>query len=305
MYKGKALNSNSTIGIISPASPDDREFIDKKISEFEKLGFNTVLGTHLYDRYGHLSGNDKDRAQDLIDMFLDKNIDGIVCFRGGYGSIRTVPYIDENIIKSNPKFFCGFSDITLLLNYFAKLGLITFHGPMINSDFNDELTHKFFLDISSYNKCRFTYKLNDFKDISIINPDDFSGNIVGGNLAVICSSIGTPYEISTKNSILLLEEVNECPYAIDRMLTQLIYSGKLNKCNGIIIGHLAGCELSNYNRSLTPSQVIYDRLAPLNIPIIKGFPFGHSYPNITIPIGCKARFCYKDMTLQINEKFLS
>lgn len=304
MLKGKSINTDSTIGIIAPASPEDKDIINEKIELFKNIGFKIKLGKHLYNKYGHLAGNDFDRASDIIDMFLDKDVDGIICFRGGYGSIRTLKYINKNIIKNNPKFFCGFSDITILLNYFASLGLITFHGPMINSNFADEKTLEYLLKIASFTGKNYTYDLNLFNEVKIINGSDFSGKIVGGNLSMICSSIGTPYEIKTNSSILLIEEVNEYPYAIDRMLTQLIKSKKLNKCKGIIIGHLSGCELKNYNHSLTIEQVIEDRLKPLNIPIIKGLPFGHSYPNITIPIGCKARFDLKEMKLVLKQEIL-
>lgn len=304
MLKGQSLKYGSTIGIIAPASPEDRNIIDDKIKLFSDLGFKVKLGNHLYDRYGHLAGSDFNRANDLMSMFLDDSIDGIMAFRGGYGSMRTLSHIDPKIIKAHPKFFCGFSDITLLLNYFSSLGLITFHGPMINSDFNDKITLNSFIDIAFYAKSSYCYNMINYDGISFINPSSFSGRIVGGNLSIICSSIGTSYEVDTRNSILLIEEVNESPYAIDRMLTQLINSNKFHMCNGIIIGHLTGCELSDYSRSLTVEQVISDKLKPLKIPLVLGLPFGHSYPNLTIPIGSKAHFSYKDMKLIIKENFL-
>ena len=134
MLKGKKLTSASIIGIIAPASPENKDKIDKKICEFKELGFKIKLAPHIYNKYGHLAGSDSDRAKDLHDMFSDSSIDGIVCLRGGYGTARLISYLDKKVIIQNPKFFCGYSDITLLLNYFANLGLITFHGPMITSD---------------------------------------------------------------------------------------------------------------------------------------------------------------------------
>ena len=304
MLKGKALTKGSTIGIIAPASPEDKDFINEKINLFSSLGFKIKLGKYLYNSHGHLAGYDYERARDITDMFLDNSVDGIVCFRGGYGSIRTLPYINPKIIKKNPKFFCGYSDITILLNYFAKLGLITFHGPMINSDFNNEDTLKSFINISS-NSSNIIYNLNEYNNISYINPNSFSGKIVGGNLSMICSSIGTAFEINMKNSILLLEDIDEPPYAIDRMLTQLLYGKKLDSCRGIILGSFKGCDLPDYSRSLSLKEIIMDRLEPLDIPIITGFPFGHSYPNITIPIGCKGYFSYENKTLKILDTCLT
>lgn len=305
MLKGKTLKTGSTIGIISPASCEDKNVIKEKLRVFSNLGFKLKLGAHLFDKYGYLAGTDYCRAYDLNNMFLDNSIDGIICFRGGYGSMRTLPYINKHVIRSNPKFFCGYSDITLLLNYFSNLGLITFHGPMINSSFSDKITLDSFKEISSYNQKGYTYNLSKFDNINYINPNDFSGKLVGGNLSMIYSSLGTPYEVKTKNSILLLEEVNENPYAIDRMLTSLIFNKKIFKsCNAIILGSFEGCTLSNYSKSFTLKEIIIDRLKPLNIPIITGFPFGHSYPNITVPIGTKATFFYEKKLLTIDDSFL-
>ncbi|MDS0526844.1 LD-carboxypeptidase [Clostridium sp. SHJSY1] len=305
MLKGKALRTGATIGIIAPASPEDKDIINQKLSEFHSLGFNIKLGSHLFDRYGYLAGSDFDRADDLNKMFSDPLVDGIVCFRGGYGSIRTLPFINKKIIKSNPKFFCGYSDITLLLNYFAKLGLITFHGPMISSNFSHETTLNSFMNVISNTSQGYSYDLTLYKNITYINPNSFTGKIVGGNLSMLCSALNTPYEVDIKNSILLIEDVDESPYAIDRMLTQLICNKKFKNCNGIFLGSFNGCTLSDYSKSLKLEEVFIDRLKPLGIPIVIGFPFGHSYPNLTIPIGCYAKFSYDKKLFTIEESFLT
>lgn len=287
MLKGRLLNKKSTLAIIAPASCSSKDSIDTYINKFKELGFNIVIGNHLYDKYGYLAGNDKDRAKELIDMFEDDSIDGIICYRGGYGSIRTLPYININSIKKHPKFFCGYSDITILLNYFARNGLITFHGPMIKSNFSDILTLSYFKRMMFNPSKGMIY---DLSNCTKYNNDYFTGKLLGGNLSMICSSIGTPYEINLDKSILLLEEVNESPYVIDRLLTQLILSHKLNKCKAILIGHMTGCSLDNYEESFTTLEVIKKRLIPLGIPIIYGVPFGHSYPNLIFPIGSKATY---------------
>ena len=302
MLKGKHLNKNSTLGIIAPSSCDEKQIINNNIHAFKKLNFNVKTSPHLYDKYGYLAGKDKDRAKDLNDMFSDSFVDGIICLRGGYGSIRIIPYLDTQCIKNNPKFFCGYSDITILLNYLSSLNLITFHGPMINSNFNDKTTLESFISISTSNT--FTYNISKYPNIEIINAKSFSGKIAGGNLSVICSSLGTPYEINTDNSILLIEEINEYPYAIDRMLSQLILSNKLKNCNGIILGHFKNCNLTNYTKSFTLKEVFLNRLSSLNIPIIINFPFGHDYPNLTLPIGAIGKFSYKNMTLSFDNFLL-
>lgn len=304
MLKGKKLNQGSTIGIIAPASCDDKDIIDAKINEFAALGFNIKLAPHLYDKYGYLAGKDYCRALDINSMFLDDSVDGIVCFRGGYGCSRCLPFIDSDIIQCHPKFFCGYSDITLLLNYFSKLGLITFHGPMINSDFKDRDTITSFLDICSNNNKNYKYHLNSYKNIYCINKDCFCGKIVGGNLTMICSSLGTKYEIDTNNSILLIEEVGEAPYVVDRMLTQLIQNKKLKNCNGILLGSFKNCDSLNYSRNFTIKEIIEEKLKPLGLPLICNMPFGHDSTNITFPIGVNAEFSPKSMTLTIKDNFL-
>ena len=305
MLKGKSLNSASTIGIIAPSSYENQNKIDDNISNFLRLGFNVKLGNHIYDKYSFFAGTDSNRAKDIMDMFLDPSIDGIICLRGGYGSIKTLPYIDTDILINNPKFFCGFSDITILLNYFSSLGLITFHGPMTNSNFKDKITLKSFFDISSCSKNQYDYDLNKYSTISYVNPDSFSGKIIGGNLSVICSSIGTPYEIDTTDSILLIEDVNQKPYTIDRMITQLISSGIIDKCKGIILGYLS--DEPSYSASLSTillNNTVIEAFSIIKIPIIIGFPFGHNYPNLTIPIGTYATFHEQSRLLRINTSFL-
>lgn len=307
MLKGRILNKKtSTIGIVAPSSYEEESIINDKITSLSSLGFNLKLGKHIYNRSSFFAGTDKERAEDIMDMFLDSSVDGILCLRGGYGSIRIIPYIDTNIILDNPKFFCGFSDITILLNYFSSLGLITFHGPMVNSNFNDLITYNSFLNISGYNLKNYIYNLNNYPAISYYNEKSFSGIIKGGNLSVICSSIGTPWEINTENSILLLEEINEPSYRIDRMITQLINCGLITKCNGIIIGYLSN--KNNYNNSKEKKELentVLEVLMPLNIPFIIGFPFGHNYPNLTIPIGTTASFSNNNKTLTICDNFLN
>lgn len=299
MIKLKSINKeSSTIGIIAPASTDDIEKANENINLFKKLGYKIKLGKNIFNSYGYLAGTDKERADDINRMFADKEVDAIICYRGGYGSIRIANYLDLNTIKKNPKIFCGYSDITLLLNYInKKCKFPTFHGPMINSDFDDSITEHYFTNILENINNKITYNLKSIcnNNLKVYNSRDFKGRLVGGNLSIICSTIGTPYEIKFKNNILLIEEVNESPYVIDRMLSQLICSRKLDKLQAIILGHFTDC--TSIKNTLTIEEIIEEKLLPLNIPIIKYFPFGHDYPNITMPIGVKFRYDSKKYLL--------
>lgn len=292
MIKLKSINKEtSTIGIIAPAYTDDIEKATENINFFRSLGYKIKIGKNIFNTYGYLAGTDKERADDINRMFADKDVDAIICYRGGYGSIRMANYLDLNTIKKNPKIFCGYSDITLLLNYInKKCRFPTFHGPMINSNFNDPMTKDYFTNILENINSKITYNLKDIcgNNLKVYNSRDFKGKLVGGNLSIICSTLGTPYEIKFKKNILLIEEVNESPYVVDRMLSQLISCGKLKNLQGIILGHFTDCTSSK--NTLTIEEIIEEKLVPLNIPIIKHFPCGHDYPNITMPIGVKFKY---------------
>lgn len=303
MKKLKCISNSSTFGIIAPASSNDKETIDKNIENFKKLGYKIKISDSIYKSYGYLAGNDKERALSLNEMFKDKDVDAIICYRGGYGSIRMAPYLDLKAIKDNPKPFIGYSDITLLLNYInKKCNLVTFHGPMINSNFNNNLTKDYFINILENNNFPITYDLNKLIENNIVyNKKNFSGKIVGGNLSLIVSTLSTPYEINFKNNILFIEEINESPYVVDRMFSQLISCGKLKNVCGIIIGQFTNCKVEE--NSFDINYIIKEKLEKLKIPIIIGFPAGHDYPNITFPIGATFNYISEKNILIQNKKF--
>lgn len=303
---GERLCLGDTIGIICPSSAEDMGIIKDKIKFFKEQGFNIKEGKHIYKRLGYLAGTDKERAEDLNNMFLDPSVKMILCIRGGYGSMRTLPYIDFNIIKTNPKIFVGFSDITTYLNsFYTKCNLISFHGPMINSNFNDCFTLDSLLNTV----------MNGYKSFTIKNPDNISttsnstrhvkGILVGGNLSMICNTLSTDFEIDTKDKILFIEDVGEQPYAIDRMLTHLLLANKLQVCKGIILGQFTNCSLPHYERSLTLEEIIQDRILSLNIPTVLNFMSGHDYPKLTLPIGANINLNCKDGSIKVLESVVS
>ncbi|MBP2032282.1 muramoyltetrapeptide carboxypeptidase [Clostridium algifaecis] len=299
---GKRLREGNTIGLISPSGPLDRETTKESIDFLKQLGFNIKEGKHIYDKWGYLAGKDKDRAYDFMDMFLDTDVDMILCVRGGYGAMRILPFIDFNIIKNNPKIFAGFSDITTLINnIYEKCNIITFHSPMCNSNLHDKTTLEGFLNVLTCGYKPFTIKNSKnksceyFRNSTYFNGDSAKGILIGGNLSLISGTIGTPYEINTKNKILFIEDVGEEPYQIDKMLTQLILSNKLQECAGIILGQFKDCTLPHYRRSLTLDEIFKDRIISLGKPTLVNFQCGHSYPRLTIPIGAQVELdCAKE-----------
>lgn len=291
MIRPKPLQKGDKVAIIAPASPSDKNLIDKCIASLNELGLKVVIGESCLSEHGFLSGTDDIRANDINCMFADKNIKGIFALRGGYGCARLLDLIDFKLIKKNPKIFIGYSDITALhIAINQKSKLITYHGPMISTELIKGLDE---YSADYYKKFIFEHEkieelLNpEGNSLEIINNGIASGELIGGNLSLICSSLGTKYEINTKNKILFLEEVDEVPYKVDRMLTHLKQSGKLKEANGIILGAFTNCIAPNNKKSLSLQEVFNDIILPLKKPTISNLACGHCLPTLTLPLGEK------------------
>lgn len=305
MIRPKPLKKGDTVAIIAPASPADKNLIDSCINSLENLGLNVVVGKSCTSEYGFLSGTDDIRANDINSMFANKSINGIFAIRGGYGCARLLNLIDFNLIKKNPKVFIGYSDITALhIAINQKSKLITYHGPMVSTELIKGLDEYSF---NYYNKFLFCNDnmielCNPIENpIKTINPGVAEGKLIGGNLSLICSSLGTKYEINTKNKILFLEEVEEVPYKIDRMLTQLKQSGKLKDANGIILGSFTNCIAPNNKKSLSLQEVFNEIISPLKKPTISNLVCGHCLPTLTLPLGSKILLDANNKKIKILE----
>lgn len=298
----KRLKIGDTIGIVAPASPaKTKTEIKRAIFEIEKLGFKVKLGESVGKTFGYLSGEDNIRARDINNMFKDKEVDGIICLRGGYGCPRILDSLDLEMIKENKKPFVGYSDITALHITFNRLcNMATFHGPMAVSDFSkglDDYTLKYFKKILMENPVG-EIENPQGEQLQILCQGECQGEIVGGNLALIVASLGTPYEIDTKDKILFIEEVGEKPYSIDRMLTQLKLAGKLDQSRGIVLGDFEDCGPSK-NSKVTINDVFAQILTPIGKPLYYNFQSGHCSPLATLPLGVKAQM--KDGKVNILE----
>lgn len=309
MIKPKSLIKGDIIGLIGPSSPTDVEKINPSIGKIQELGFKVVVGESCYRVHGYLSGKDEIRANDINTMFKDENINGIWCIRGGYGTPRILDMIDYNLIKENPKVFIGYSDITAIhiaLN--QKSNLVTFHGPMASTELIydlDNFTKEYLLKNIHYNKE--LGLINNPNDIELqtLVPGICEGKLIGGNLSLVASTIGTPYEIDTKGKILFLEDIDEEPYRIDRMLIQLKLAGKLNDAAGIILGNWNNCIGKEPERSLTLMEVFNEIIAPCNKPTLYNLMVGHCKPMITLPLGINARLDAHSKKIFIEESATS
>lgn len=197
------LKTGDTIGIVSPAYAQDAKTIDEGISYLESLGYNIKKGKHIYNRLGYFAGTDEDRAQDLKDMMLDNEVDMVLCARGGYGTARILPYLPIELFKDNPKILAGFSDITILLNWISQeTGYVTFHSPMVTSNLKDDITRNSFIGTLSDCTSAYEVKNPEGNDLKILKPGTASGILCGGNLCLMCTSIGTPYEVEDRKSVV-------------------------------------------------------------------------------------------------------
>lgn len=307
IIKPKRLKPGDVIGVISPASsPDDLIKIENGVKYLEKLGYRIEVGKNVGKQTGYFAGTDSERLEDIHFMFKNKNVKAIFCIRGGFGSTRLLDKIDYKIIRNNPKIFVGYSDINALqMAFFTKCGLITFAGPMVAVDFAEEIsqfTEETFWRIITSNKKIGRIKNPNKEKFYVLNKGRAQGRIIGGNLSIINSLIGTEYLPKMKDSILLLEEINEAPYRIDRMLNQLRILKILKSIRGIILGDFVKCiEYDPDKKTFSLNDVITDYFEGLKIPVIYNFRHGHLKEKITIPFGIRAVLNASKAFVEINE----
>ena len=311
VIKPSKLKKGDKLALITPGSYISNKEKEKSIENLESLGFEVVYSDKLMLINGYFSGSDKERAEDINEMFEREDIKGIVCARGGYGCARILPYIDYNIIKENPKVLIGYSDVTALFyGIYKKTGLITFHGPVGISTYND-FSKKYFSDVLLNPNEELKFSSSDSGNneniygLTNISSGTARGELVGGNLSIVVSLIGTDYDIETKGKIIFLEEYIEEPYRVDRMLTQMMQAGKFDEAAGIALGVFRYCESKEENPSFTNSftlmEVLKDRLSDLKIPVVYGLSFGHVKDKFTIPFGIRAELDADNFKLKLLE----
>ena len=308
VIKPKRLVEGDTVGIVSPASrAGEDDAIQFAKEQMEAIGFKVVIGAHAFDKHGYFAGTDRDRAADINRMFADPEIDGIVCYTGGWGSPRVLPLLDYATIARNPKVFVGFSDITALLNpIYQRTGLVTFHGPVGGSGFEPYTLANFRRVIMSAEPAgllaqpekRPSDLVQRANRVLRIAPGKATGRLVGGNLTMIASLMGTPYELETAGNLVFLEDIREEVYRIDRMLTQMALAGKFDQAAGVIFGRCSECEAKG---GFSLEEVLRDRFGALKIPVISGLSFGHIEQKLTLPVGALATLDGDAGTLTLDE----
>jgi muramoyltetrapeptide carboxypeptidase len=292
--KPNRLTNGMTIGVISPASrPLDETIYYRGIEYLKQLGYDVIASTHVLDKRGYLAGHDEDRAEDLNAMFRNPEIGAIICSRGGYGTPRLIDKIDFDAIQNNPKIFVGYSDLTAVsLAIWQQTGLVTFSGPMVAVEMGrgiDPFTEtSFWTTVTSPDPVGLLAN-PDSSPVRVIKPGKAEGRLLGGCLSLINVLAGTPYFPDFDGAILIIEDIDEEPYRVDRYLAQLKLAGVFEKIAGIVLGQFIDCDPKDPEKpSLELDQIFLDYFENLNIPIIANFAYGHGAIKHTIPIGIHA-----------------
>lgn len=313
LIRPKVLRAGDTIGLITPSTyvsdPDRLALVERTLRYFN---LKPKWGKNVRKQAGYLGGSIAERVDDLHAMFRDPEVRAIFAIRGGYGSAQLLDHIDYSLIRSNPKVFLGYSDITALhLAINKKAGLVTFHGPVALSRFTD-YTQKHFRKalfetepIGPVTNPPESNTLRPSHTLRTVRPGRASGTLIGGNLTLISTTMGTPYEIETKGRILFIEDVGEEPYRIDRMLTQLKLAGKLDEAAGVIWGECEDCHPNDYKPSFQSTfslgEIVDNILGGLKIPVLSGLTFGHTDDQVTLPEGVRATLDADKQELVIEE----
>lgn len=288
----------SRIGIAAPAGHFNHDKFNTGIKVLEDFGFDVFIPSRLTSRKGYLAGSDRHRAEMIQRLFADSSVDAILCARGGYGSMRILPLLDYTAIRRNPKIFIGFSDITALLTVlYTHCSLVTYHGPVVTSlgRASPETGTAMTMVVSQVQKI-----VIEPRHGFVLKQGRATGPVIGGNLTILSHLMGTPFMPPIDGHILFLEDCDEKPYRIDRMLTQMRLSGCLDVIKGLALGQFKNCGSFDVIKDIF-ANVFQER----EIPILGGFEIGHGRTNLTLPIGLSARLDTESRELAYLEPAVS
>jgi muramoyltetrapeptide carboxypeptidase len=291
MLKPPRLRAGDRIAVVAPASSFHREEFDKGIAEIERLGFEPVFDESVFAQHGgYLSGAGHVRARAFLQAWRDPSVKALIAVRGGYGSVHLLPFLEKEDLRQTPKAFVGYSDLTTVLAYLTtRCGIVSFHGPMLD--------RRLGRGIDAYDRDTFVRALTEPEALGELaaeglegfNKGEAAGPLMGGTLAQLVASLGTPYAFDPpRGHVLFLEDVSERPFRLDRMLTQLHLAGVLDRASAVVLGEFTDCDEPRGDPSA--KGVLADLLKDFGGPVIYGFPSGHtSGALMTLPFGVRAR----------------
>ncbi len=317
IFRPTHLQPGDRVGLITPATavvdPDALALAERTVKHF---GLRVKMGKHVGKRAATHQASVRGRLEDLHAMFADQTVRAIFAVRGGYGAMHLLEGIDYELLRRNPKIFLGFSDLTALhLAIQQRTKLVTFHGPVAIGGFSaytEEHVRKALFEAQPMGKLTNPVESNPLRpthSLRTIRSGRATGQLTGGNLSTVCALMGTPFEIDTRGKLLFLEDVDEQPYAIDRLLMQLRLAGKLKDAAGVVIGECANCRPRAFKPSFASpysfGEVLNHLLADLSVPVLYGLTFGHTSDQLTLPMGVMARLDADAGVLEIIESATS
>ena len=303
MIRPPALRPGSRVALVAGAGPVPEGGVDRAIQRVESLGWEAVPGDNCRCRTGYLAGTDQERAADLNRALRDPSVAAIWFLRGGYGTMRILPEIDWNALRTHPKALIGFSDNTAVHLAAQRAGVVGFHGPHPHTPAFPDFARDELLRVLTVAEPAGVLPLPADGRAETLAGGVAEGPLLGGNLSLLSATLGTPYAIRPQGAILFFEEVGEHPYRLDRLLSHLRLAGVLDAVTGIVVGGIT--ETPEVEGAPGGMEVIHDRLGGLGIPIATGFPFGHIDDNWTLPLGVRARLDADAGTLALLEPAVS
>lgn len=301
MLTPNSLYPGAKVALLCASSAVPEERLEPSIAAVRALGLEPVVFPSCYyvNRHGYFAADDAQRAKDLQDAFADPDIQGVLCIRGGYGAGRLLPFLNWRDMARHPKVFCGYSDVTALhiaLNQECRM--VTYQTPMPSTEYYepvDEFTMTY-LRRALFGALTGPLPMGEL--VETLQGGTAQGVLCGGNLSLVRDSLGTPWEIDTRGKILFLEDVDERPYRLDGMLTQLRNAGKFDDCAGVLLGYWTNCVPEDPERTLTMEEIIREVVLPAGKPTLAGLACGHSLPTMSLPLGCTVVLDADNKTLE-------
>lgn len=296
----KSLGAGARVALVAPSGPlrGERD-LERAISNTRALGWEPVVGEHVLERDGYLAGSDAHRLADLNRAANDNRVDAVWCIRGGYGAMRLLDEIDYAAWRRRPKPLIGYSDITALHAAIgARAELVTFHGPTTRGDLTPFTRGSFESVIGGASGHHWT--VGAAEQLSVLRPGRARGRLTGGNLALVAALAGTPYALHLDGAILVLEDVGEAVYRLDRMLQQLWLAGGLRRIAGLVFGHFTEIPDDESNEIRSLERLLREFADRCAVPCIMNFPIGHVADHVTLPLGAMAELDADAGTMRIE-----
>jgi muramoyltetrapeptide carboxypeptidase len=279
------LAPGARVALVSPAGPlRGEEDVARAVANARSFGWEPVVGAHALARRGYLAGSDAERARDLNDALRDPAVDAVWCLRGGYGAMRILDAVDYDALRARPRALLGYSDITALHAAVARrCGLVSYHAPTARAELTEFSRASLELAVA-----RGADPCGQAPEARVLRPGRADGLLAGGNVALLAALAGTPYAPSFAGAVVVLEDIGEAVYRVDRMLRQLLLAGLFDGCRAIVFGHCTNCPEESDDGARTLEEVVRELADALAVPCLLGVPVGHIDDQWTVPLGLRA-----------------